>query len=224
MPTDDDAAVWFQLFNDPVVMQYISGGQAQPQEWYHAFVSRQQALAAATGVCLFALVVPAVVAPAADITPASGTPAAAGAAPVSGTVPAAGATQGAAPTKDRDATPRELAMPGAGARPVAGTDYPAARAHRGAGFVGLQPWTRPWGPVGRIEIGWRLGVAFQGRGLATAGAQAALERGRAAGIDSPVALIDLRNAPSIGVATKLGMTCECEFDAPDGVRVGMWSL
>ncbi|MEF2978187.1 GNAT family N-acetyltransferase [Subtercola sp. YIM 133946] len=94
-----------------------------------------------------------------------------------------------------------------------------------AGFVGLQPWSRPWGPpLGRLEIGWRLGAEFHGRGLATAGAREALARGVAAGVESPIAMIDELNGPSIAVATKLGMTRLDLFDAPDSARVGMWGF
>ncbi len=51
------------------------------------------------------------------------------------------------------------------------------------GFTGAQPWPHAsFGPVGEIEIGWRLGRAHWGRGYATAAARATLERVRAAGV------------------------------------------
>ncbi|GGF25330.1 GNAT family N-acetyltransferase [Subtercola lobariae] len=116
-----------------------------------------------------------------------------------------------------------------------GSEAPDAR-RQVAGFVGLQPWSRPWGPVGRIEVGWRLGREFQGRGLATAGACAALAlyRHRADLADSPrasdqppadrtpIAMIDVRNTASMRVATKLGMSEREVFTAPDGVRAALW--
>ena len=50
------------------------------------------------------------------------------------------------------------------------------------GFTGAQPWPQDWGPVGEIEIGWRLGRAHWGKGYATAAAPMTLERVRAAGV------------------------------------------
>ncbi|WP_078866474.1 GNAT family N-acetyltransferase [Streptomyces sp. NRRL S-1448] len=88
------------------------------------------------------------------------------------------------------------------------------------GFTGAQPWPRDWGPVGEIEIGWRLGRAYWGKGYATAAAITALEAVRTAGVRTAdvrtagvrtagvrhvVAMIDARNARSIAVAHRLGM-------------------
>jgi RimJ/RimL family protein N-acetyltransferase len=74
------------------------------------------------------------------------------------------------------------------------------------GFTGAQPWPQTaYGPVGEIEIGWRLGRAAWGRGYATAAARLTLERVRAAGVDRVVATIDARNERSIAVARRLGM-------------------
>ncbi|WP_202864875.1 GNAT family N-acetyltransferase [Rothia halotolerans] len=75
-----------------------------------------------------------------------------------------------------------------------------------AGFVGAQRWLHPWGPQGRLEIGWRLGRAFWGRGIATVAGLEALERVRGAGHREAVAMIDVANAPSIRLAGRLGMT------------------
>ncbi|WP_281279799.1 GNAT family N-acetyltransferase [Subtercola boreus] len=93
-----------------------------------------------------------------------------------------------------------------------------------AGFVGIQPWTQPWGPTGRPEIGWRLGVEHQGLGLATAAARECLARAAATGIQNPVAMIDVRNIASIAVARKLGMQSLDEIDAPTGARVAVYGF
>ncbi|MFD9906403.1 GNAT family N-acetyltransferase [Streptomyces sp. NPDC059063] len=73
------------------------------------------------------------------------------------------------------------------------------------GLTGAQPWPRDWGPAGEIEIGWRLTRAAWGRGYVTAAARMALDRVRAAGVRSVVAVIDTRNERSIAVARRLGM-------------------
>ncbi|MEU1085257.1 GNAT family N-acetyltransferase [Streptomyces sp. NPDC005576] len=74
------------------------------------------------------------------------------------------------------------------------------------GFTGAQPWPHlTFGPVGSIEIGWRLGRAAWGRGYATRAARTTLERVRATGVEEVVAMIDSRNRRSIVVAEGLGM-------------------
>ncbi|WP_335933650.1 GNAT family N-acetyltransferase [Streptomyces sp. PTD5-9] len=74
------------------------------------------------------------------------------------------------------------------------------------GFTGAQPWPHTaFGPVGEIEIGWRLARPAWGRGYATAAARLTLERLRAAGVARVVAVIDAQNARSIAVARRLGM-------------------
>ncbi|MFJ4779863.1 GNAT family N-acetyltransferase [Streptomyces sp. NPDC088762] len=90
------------------------------------------------------------------------------------------------------------------------------------GFTGAQPWPREkaWGPVGEIEIGWRLGRAAWGRGYAYAAALATLERVREAGVPEVVAMIDDANARSIAVAERLGMTLADRFPLPGGRRHG----
>ena len=90
------------------------------------------------------------------------------------------------------------------------------------GFTGAQPWPaeKAWGPVGEIEIGWRLGRSAWGRGYAYAAALAALERVREAGVPRVVAMIDDANARSIAVAERLGMTLAERFLLPGGTRYG----
>lgn len=83
------------------------------------------------------------------------------------------------------------------------------------GFTGAQPWPHThYGPVGAIEIGWRLGRSAWGRGYATAAARTTLERLRAAGVPDVVAMIDSRNARSISVAERLGMRLAETFTTP----------
>ncbi|MFD7292645.1 GNAT family N-acetyltransferase [Streptomyces sp. NPDC059897] len=84
------------------------------------------------------------------------------------------------------------------------------------GFTGAQPWEREWGPTGEIEIGWRLGRAYWGQGYATTAAHLTLERVRAAGIPSVVAMVDARNERSIAVTRRLGMELAETFVTPTG--------
>ncbi|MFJ8882944.1 GNAT family N-acetyltransferase [Streptomyces sp. NPDC102402] len=83
------------------------------------------------------------------------------------------------------------------------------------GFTGAQPWPHAsFGPVGEIEIGWRLGRAAWGHGYATAAARTTLERTRALGVREVVAMIDTRNARSVAVARRLGMRQAETYTSP----------
>ncbi|MFF4837902.1 GNAT family N-acetyltransferase [Streptomyces sp. NPDC001315] len=82
------------------------------------------------------------------------------------------------------------------------------------GFTGAQPWPRDWGPKGEIEIGWRLGREYWGKGYATAAALITLERVRAAGVPSVVAMVLAQNARSIAVTQRLGMSLAEVFTVP----------
>ncbi|MHC0430451.1 GNAT family N-acetyltransferase [Streptomyces sp. O3] len=73
------------------------------------------------------------------------------------------------------------------------------------GFTGAQYWPHDWGPVGEIEIGWRLARHAWGRGYATAAARVTLERLRAAGASEVVAMVKSGNARSVAVTRRLGM-------------------
>ncbi|ANP48784.1 RimJ/RimL family protein N-acetyltransferase [Streptomyces griseochromogenes] len=73
------------------------------------------------------------------------------------------------------------------------------------GFTGAQPWPPAWGPVGEIEIGWRLGRAHWGKGYVTAAARETLDRVRAAGVPGVVAMVRPGNERSIAVTRRLGM-------------------
>lgn len=86
------------------------------------------------------------------------------------------------------------------------------------GFTGAQPWERSWGPTGEIEIGWRLGRAHWGKGYVTAAARQTLERLRAAGVPSVVAMVDARNERSIAVTRRLGMRLDHTFTTPPSDR------
>lgn len=89
------------------------------------------------------------------------------------------------------------------------------------GFTGAQPWPHEsFGPVGEIEIGWRLGRAHWGRGYATAAARATLERVRAAGVERVVAMVDARNERSVAVTRRLGMDLHETFMTPVSQRKG----
>ena len=88
-----------------------------------------------------------------------------------------------------------------------------------AGFTGIQPWTHPWGPTGQLEIGWRLGRRFWGRGTATSAARQVLALARQRGVAHLVALISAENAASLAVARKLGLVEEAVLRAPAGTVV-----
>ncbi|WP_409470297.1 GNAT family N-acetyltransferase [Streptomyces sp. HC307] len=88
------------------------------------------------------------------------------------------------------------------------------------GFTGAQPWPREWGPKGEIEIGWRLGREHWGRGYVTAAAQMTLERVRATGVGSVVAMVNARNTRSIAVTQRLGMHLAETFTSPESDLLG----
>jgi len=92
-----------------------------------------------------------------------------------------------------------------------------------AGFAGISPWPRQWGPAGELEIGWRIGRAFQRRGLAVAAARETLERARRTGSPDPVAVIDRDNEASRRVAARLGME-PVEVWHEEGVTIDGWRL
>jgi RimJ/RimL family protein N-acetyltransferase len=82
------------------------------------------------------------------------------------------------------------------------------------GFTGAQPWEQQWGPKGEIEIGWRLAREYWGHGYATAAAQMTLERLRAAGVPSVVAMVLASNTRSVAVTRRLGMSLAQVFRTP----------
>ncbi|MFI6642397.1 GNAT family N-acetyltransferase [Streptomyces sp. NPDC050504] len=89
------------------------------------------------------------------------------------------------------------------------------------GFTGAQPWPHAgFGPVGQIEIGWRLARSAWGKGYATAAALATLERVRAAGVGRVYAMVNARNVRSIAVIERLGMELTETFVTPQSRQQG----
>ncbi|MFJ2260003.1 GNAT family N-acetyltransferase [Streptomyces sp. NPDC087844] len=88
------------------------------------------------------------------------------------------------------------------------------------GFTGAQPWPYEWGPKGEIEIGWRLGRDYWGKGYVTAAARSTLERVRATGVSRVVAMVNSRNERSIAVTRRLGMELAETFTSPKTDQFG----
>jgi len=95
-----------------------------------------------------------------------------------------------------------------------------------AGFTGLAvpvflPEIMP-----AVEIGWRLGRAYWGRGLATEAAQAVVAHTRAElGLQRLVSIHVVGNEASARVMVKLGMALERETVQPDtGRKVRVYAL
>ncbi|MBT2390833.1 GNAT family N-acetyltransferase [Streptomyces sp. ISL-1] len=89
------------------------------------------------------------------------------------------------------------------------------------GFTGAQPWPHEgFGPVGEIEIGWRLARSAWGKGYATAAARTTLERVRAVGVERVVAMVNARNERSIAVIRRLGMERAETFTTPVSQQKG----
>jgi RimJ/RimL family protein N-acetyltransferase len=92
-----------------------------------------------------------------------------------------------------------------------------------AGFVGLNhPGTLP-ALAAEVEVGWRLGHAHWGQGLATeGGAEAVRTAFTDRGVARLVCIVDRDNARSLGVARKLGFAHWRDMDHPrwpGGVQV-----
>jgi len=78
---------------------------------------------------------------------------------------------------------------------------------RFAGFAGLAVPSFLPEILPAVEVGWRLGRPFWGRGIATEASAAALEWGRTeVGLAHVVSVINPGNDRSVRVATKLGLT------------------
>ncbi|MER6014211.1 GNAT family N-acetyltransferase [Streptomyces bluensis] len=89
------------------------------------------------------------------------------------------------------------------------------------GFTGAQPWPHEsFGPVGEIEIGWRLARSHWGKGYVTAAARETLDRVRRAGVPTVVAMVHSENKRSIAVTQRLGMELEELFTAPTSKAIG----
>jgi RimJ/RimL family protein N-acetyltransferase len=74
-----------------------------------------------------------------------------------------------------------------------------------AGSVALVQIDGAREPGAPVEVAWALHPDAQGHGYATEAARGALERGHDAGLTEILALIDQANAPSQGVARRLGL-------------------
>lgn len=89
------------------------------------------------------------------------------------------------------------------------------------GRIGLHHWS-VWNEV---ELGYVLAAHAQGRGLAAEGCRAWIEWARSApGVEQLIAVIDPGNAPSIGLATRLGFTLDRPGVTPSGVPVLVYRL
>ena len=88
-----------------------------------------------------------------------------------------------------------------------------------AGVLGMQTmrFAVPNLPQPAVELGWRLALSAQGRGLATEGARAVIDHAfNTVGLREVVAITIPANTPSRHVMEKLGMTHrpELTFDHP----------
>jgi RimJ/RimL family protein N-acetyltransferase len=145
VPTEEDAATWHRVFDDPEVMEFHGGVPAE-RSVYEELTARQRRHDAEHGFCFWTML-----------------------------------------DEEDDVI----------------------------GFTGAQPWRHEsFGPVGEIEIGWRLGRAYWGRGYATAAARITLERVRAAGVGQIVAMVNSHNARSLAVARRLGMEQAESYTTP----------
>jgi RimJ/RimL family protein N-acetyltransferase len=81
------------------------------------------------------------------------------------------------------------------------------------GFIGLNytDWGAPFIPV--VEVGWRLGSGYWGKGYATEGAKAALEYGfKQRGLEEIVSWTVPANVRSIRVMEKIGLKRDLNGD------------
>lgn len=83
------------------------------------------------------------------------------------------------------------------------------------GFIGLNytDWGANFTPM--VEIGWRLGSQYWGRGLATEGASAVLKYGfKTIGLNEIVSFTVPENIRSLRVMEKIGLNYAFEFNHP----------
>lgn len=99
-----------------------------------------------------------------------------------------------------------------------------AAEHRATGaLIGRIGLHRPEGWPG-LEVGWLLGRAWWGQGLATEGGRAALEHAfHRLGADHVVSVIQPGNAASIRVAEKLGERLE-RREVLNGIEVAIYGI
>jgi len=97
----------------------------------------------------------------------------------------------------------------------------------GVGSVGY--WERRWNDEDVYEIGWSVLLGYQGRGIATAATELAIDAARDAGGHRFVfAYPSVENEPSNAICRKLGFDLEreTEFEYPPGhmMRCNVWRL
>ncbi len=95
------------------------------------------------------------------------------------------------------------------------------------GSVGY--WDKSWRDEDVYETGWFVLPAFQGRGVAVAATQLAIDRARSEGKHRFLfAYPSVENAPSNAICRKLGFTLveDAEFEYPKGsfMRCNVWRL
>ena len=84
------------------------------------------------------------------------------------------------------------------------------------GFIGLAVPTFLPEILPAVEIGWRLGSEWRGRGLATEGGRAALAFGfEEVGLERIISIAQPANTASLRVATKLGLTFDRTTSHPE---------
>ncbi len=91
------------------------------------------------------------------------------------------------------------------------------------GFCGLKRSNQPPGPLGMVEVGWRLREDAWGKGYAKEAAIASLDLAfERFSADEVIAITVPANEPSWGLMKRLGMTHRpgLDFDSPDFDPVG----
>jgi RimJ/RimL family protein N-acetyltransferase len=99
----------------------------------------------------------------------------------------------------------------------------------GAGVGNVGYWRKTWRDQAVYEIGWLILPPYQGRGIATMAAAAALEHARRAPQYRFMhAFPSVQNPASNAICRKLGFTLveECQFEYPPGqsMTVNDWRL
>lgn len=85
-----------------------------------------------------------------------------------------------------------------------------------AGFAGIHEWDALWGPTGELEMGWRLGRKFWGRGIAYAAGRMILDSSQGSHL---VAMVQTGNIRSEALATRLGFVAAEMYEDPNGRTV-----
>ncbi|WP_339705914.1 GNAT family N-acetyltransferase [Algoriphagus aquimarinus] len=83
------------------------------------------------------------------------------------------------------------------------------------GMIGLgtKSFIAPFTPC--VDIGWRIQKKFWNQGFASEGASRCLEFAKELGIEKVYSLASSKNAASVRVMQKIGMTYEYDFEHPD---------